>query len=291
MRWRKRLLWSSATLVVIALCSWALAPRPSLYGDTGFSSAVYASDGKLLRLTLAPDQRYRLFTPLQQLPSQAIDATLLYEDRWFFQHPGINPAAVVRAAWTTFVTRERTLGASTLSMQLARLRFAIDSSSIAGKLEQMLRALQLERHYSKQEILEAYLNLAPYGGNIEGLGTASQVYFGKPAAQLTLNEILSLVVVPQNPVQRAPDRGDQPSLRAARLRAFELWQAQHPDDATQRDSMQAPLAIQSRSQLPFLAPHFVDALLARYGAGSWHSSLDLPLQYTVEQQLASYLAE
>lgn len=291
MQWRKRLLWSSATLVVIALCTWALAPRPSLYGDTGFSSAVYASDGKLLRLTLAPDQRYRLFTPLQQLPAQAIDATLLYEDRWFFQHPGINPAAVVRAAWTTFVTRERTLGASTLSMQLARLRFVIDSSSIAGKLEQMLRALQLERHYSKQDILEAYLNLAPYGGNIEGLGTASLVYFGKPATQLTLNEILSLVVVPQNPVQRAPDRGDQPSLRAARLRAFELWQAQHPNDATQRDSMQAPLAIQSRSQLPFLAPHFVDALLARYGAGSWHSSLDLSQQYTVEQQLASYLAE
>src|SRR5690606_37535232 len=90
MRWRKRLLWSSATLVVIALCTWALAPRPSLYGDTGFSSAVYDGNGKLLRLTLAPDHRFRLFTLLQQLPAQEIDAILLYVDRWFFQHPGIN---------------------------------------------------------------------------------------------------------------------------------------------------------------------------------------------------------
>lgn len=291
MRRRTLLRRGGATLIVVALLCWALAPKPSLYGDTGFSAAVYASDGTLLRLTLAPDQRYRLFTPLAQLPAQAIDATLLYEDRWFFEHPGINPAAVLRAAWTTFVTSERTLGASTLTMQLARLRFAIDSSSVAGKLEQMLRALQLERHYSKQEILEAYLNLAPYGGNIEGLGTASLVYFGKPAIHLTLNEVLSLVVVPQNPVQRAPDRGDGDALREARLRAFALWQAAHPDDAAQQASMAAPLRIQSRGQLPFLAPHFVDALLARYGAGSWHSTLDLSLQHTVEQQMTAHLAE
>lgn len=291
MRRRHFLLSITAALLVLAVTSWWLAPKPSLYGETGFSSAVYDRDSNLLRLTLADDQRYRLFTPLDALPPQAIDATLLYEDRWFFEHPGINPAAVLRAAWTTFVTRERTLGASTLTMQLARMRFAIDSSNIRGKLVQMLRAVQLERHYSKRELLEAYLNLAPYGGNIEGVGAASLIYFGKPAARLTLNEILALVVVPQNPVQRAPDRGDTDILRAARLRAFALWQQAHPNDPHARDTMTLPLAIQSRAALPFSAPHFVDTLLARRGPGSWHSSLDSTLQRQVEQQLTQYLTD
>ncbi len=291
MGWRKHLLVGTAALLTLAVLGWALAPKPSLYGELTFSSAVYDRDGQLLRLALAADQRYRLFTPLDALPANAVEGTLLYEDRWFFQHPGINPAAVVRAAWSTFIQRERTLGASTLSMQLARLRFAIDSSTIAGKLEQMLRALQLERHYSKRDILEAYLNLAPYGGNIEGLGTASLIYFGKPAANLTLHEALSLVVVPQNPVQRAPDRGDTDSLRAARARAFALWQQAHPEDADHRLTLALPLAIQPRSQLPFLAPHFVDALLQRYGTGSWHSSLDSTLQRTVEQHVTGWLAD
>lgn len=290
MRALKRLAQIAAALLVLAALAWLLAPKPSLYGEVGFSSAVFDRDNQLLRLTLAPDQRYRLFTPLNEIHPNAVDATLLYEDRWFFNHPGINPASVVRAAWTTFVTRDRTLGASTLTMQLARLRFDLDSSSIPGKLEQMLRALQLERHYSKQDILEAYLNLAPYGGNIEGLGTASLIYFGKRAGNLTLSETLSLVVVPQNPVQRAPDRGDSASLREARERAFALWQQAHPQDQDWQAAIQMPQVIRQRQQLPFSAPHFVEALLQRQGQGSWRSSLDSNLQGTVQQHLDEYLA-
>ena len=100
-------------------------------------------------------------------------------------------------------------------MQLARIRFRIDSSSVAGKLLQIGRAIQLERHYSKTDILEAYLNLAPYGGNVEGIATASQVYFGKPATELSVAEALSLAVIPQNPVARNPVDARHRMVRSA----------------------------------------------------------------------------
>src|SRR5438094_9167448 len=88
-------------------------------------------------------------------------------------------------------------------MQLARLRYHLRTRALSGKLVQILRALELERHYSKAEILEAYLNLAPYGRNIEGVGAASQIYFGKTAAHLTRPESISLSVIPQSPTRRA----------------------------------------------------------------------------------------
>jgi penicillin-binding protein 1C len=290
---------------VIALSlSFVFTPTPSLYGEKTFSSAVYDRHGELLRLTLAQDQRYRLFTPLAGIEPIAIEATLLYEDRWFRYHPGINPVALVRAGWQTFVTRQRSVGASTISMQLARMRFAIDSSSIRGKLVQIYRALQLEWHYSKSEILEAYLNLAPYGGNIEGLGTASLIYFNKNANALTLIEALSLIVIPQNPIARVPthssinDRDENAAnsntqkdniALHARQRAFALWLNQHPDDAHWGEQMKLPLHARRREQLPFSAPHFVDHLLIEKGPGSWHSSLDKSLQQQIEQQIADYV--
>ncbi len=286
-----------ATVLALAL-SFFLTPTPSLYGSKTFSSAVYDRHGQLLRLTLAEDQRYRLFTPLSAIQPAAIEATLLYEDRWFRYHPGINPVALVRASWQTFVTRQRSVGASTISMQLARMRFSIDSSSIGGKLAQIYRALQLEWHYSKTDILEAYLNLAPYGGNIEGLGTAGLIYFNKNADALTLIESLSLIVIPQNPLARAPVHSNaSPNDHArnddiaidARQRAFALWLTRHPDDAHWSDQMQLALHTRRRQQLPFSAPHFVDHLLAKNGPGSWHSSLDQQQQQQIEQQILEYV--
>lgn len=288
------------TIVLTLTLSFVISPTPSLYGEKTFSSAVYDRHGTLLRLTLAEDQRYRLFTPLSALHPSSIEATLLYEDQWFRYHPGVNPVALIRASWQTFITRQRTMGASTISMQLARMRFSIDSSSIAGKLEQIYRALQLEWHYSKQDILEAYLNLAPYGGNIEGLGTASLIYFNKKADSLTLIESLSLIVIPQNPIARAPALAHlekdtvaktESNVRAlaARQRAFSLWQTQHPDDAHWAEQMQLPLHTRRREQLPFSAPHFVDHLLAEKGHGSWHSSLDQRQQMHIEAQINEYL--
>lgn len=189
-----------AVTVPVALLAYSVCPKPDLYEDIAFSSAVHDRDGELLRLSLASDERFRLFVPLADIPPTVPAVTLLYEDRQFLWHPGFNPAALVRAVWSSYVTRTRVMGGSTITMQLARLRFNLKTTSWRIKLIQIVRAVQLERHYTKDQILEAYLNLAPYGGNVEGIGAAALIYFGKPAARLTLPEAMALAVVPQNPV-------------------------------------------------------------------------------------------
>jgi hypothetical protein len=159
------------------LCPQAGSRRPSTPRSRAFSTA----HGRLLRLALAADDRYRLHCPWIASPPGLIEATLLYEDKDFYRHPGVDLPALARAFWTTYIARTHRVGASTITMQVARLRWRIRTGTpMPGKLQQILRALQLTRHYEKDRILEAYLNLAPYGGNIEGVQAASRIYFNKP---------------------------------------------------------------------------------------------------------------
>src|SRR6266480_5259638 len=181
---------------------WLLLPKPLLLDGVSFSQCVRDRDGKLLRVTLTSDQKFRIWTSLRDISPELIDATLRYEDKYFARHPGVNPIALLRSGFGVVRGGTRT-GASTITMQVARLRFHLQTRTTTGKLVQILRALELERHYSKSEILEAYLNLAPYGRNIEGIGAASEIYFGKTAAHLTAPEAIALTVIPQSPNRRA----------------------------------------------------------------------------------------
>src|ERR1700693_5234483 len=158
-----------ATMIVLAAAVWIIAglqPKPLLVNQEGFSQAVFDREGHLLRLTLSSDEKYRLWVPLSEIPPTMIEATLLQEDAWFRWHPGVNPVSILRAFRTTYLGGSRRVGGSTITMQLARQRFGIDSRTLRGKIQQIVRAAELERFYSKDEILEAYLNVAPYGGNI-----------------------------------------------------------------------------------------------------------------------------
>ena len=219
LRWRTGALVALVALPVCVLLAWAFVPKPALYGDIPFSTLVTDREGRPLKLVPADDGRYRLFTELDDIAPVAQEATLLYEDRGFYRHPGVNPLALARAVWTTYVRRTRVVGGSTITMQLARLRFDLDTRSVFGKLVQSARALQLERHYDKAEILEAYLNLAPYGGSIEGIGTASRIYFDKPASALSLGEALALAVIPQNPTGPVSGAGGRSCGTAGGARA------------------------------------------------------------------------
>ncbi len=279
----RRALWVLAILGVI----YALIPRPPLWEGLSYSNAYYDREQRLLRLTLAADDRYRLRLSLAQIAPTVIDTTLLYEDRHFYWHPGVNPVSLIRAAYQT-LTGGRLIGGSTLTMQLARIRFNIDSRSVTGKLTQIARALQIELFYSKDEILEAYLGLAPYGGNVEGIGAASLIYFGKPASRLTLAEALSLSVIPQSPARRVPGND---ALVVARDLLVQKWLASHPPAASERDLLRMPLTLHSIGDLPFRAPHFVDALNAGPSRpGEVHTTLDLRLQAVLERQANAYLA-
>jgi penicillin-binding protein 1C len=253
---------------------------------------VFDRNGRLLRLTLARDQQYRLWTKLEDVSPYFIEALLLHEDQYFYWHPGFNPGSLVRAAISTWRGEAR-LGGSTLTMQLVRLMYGLNTLTAGGKLVQMARAMQLEMCYSKHDLLEAHINLMPYGGNLQGVGAASRIYFNKPAHQLGLAEALSLVLIPQSPARRDPGAAEPAELLAARERLFQRWQPAHPQAAPQYVSL--PLRYGRLSELPFAAPHFTTHLLGsaaqQTDAHEIHSTLDLPLQRLLERVLRAYIRE
>jgi penicillin-binding protein 1C len=281
--------------VFIAIRLW---PKPPLASRYTSSVAVYDARGQLLRLTLAKDDRYRLWLPLDSISPDIVEAFLLQEDRWFYRHMGVNPFALARGGWRTYVTREPRQGGSTITMQLARLidrNPSRSSRTIGGKVRQIARALQLEAMYSKRDILEAYLNLVPYGANIEGVGAASLIHFGKSTRALSLPETLTLAVIPQAPSKRTlirdQEQADGASLTGARLRLFDRWFARHPSAASQAGLMKLALNLRTANQLPFRAPHAVNHLLVRDGGTSREiqTTLDLRLQRTLERQIHRYV--
>jgi penicillin-binding protein 1C len=180
------------------------------------ASTVSDRDGTALRFYLAPDEKWRFPVGLDELPPELIAAVVAAEDRFFYLHPGVDPLAIARAAWTNLWAGRIVSGASTIPMQIARM---VDPAprTLASKLRESFRALQLDFHLEKEELLEAYLNLAPYGGNLEGVGAASWFYFGKEPRQLTLGEIALLTALPRSPTRydptRNPDRARQARSR------------------------------------------------------------------------------
>lgn len=289
----RRFCWLGIVLLcLLLLFAYLTLPKLPLLQGVDFSTVVYSRDHQLLRLTLAKDGQYRLFVPLNEIAKSLKQASLLQEDRYFYYHPGVNPFALIRAIWQTFVLRHRRYGASTITMQVARIRFHLNTHSILGKLKQIYVALALERYYHKADILQAYLNLVPYGGNISGVGAASLVYFSHQANQLDLSEALSLSVIPQNPEKRRPRLSNNFALQQARQHLFQRWQQYYPYTQQQQAIFRLPLEIHSVHQLPFIAPHFVNHVLTQANAQQrLMTTLDSQLQQQLSQQVKQYLAQ
>jgi penicillin-binding protein 1C len=158
--WQKRWLRMVSAALIAALITYALLPDADLYPpDFRFSRTLEDRNGQLLHLTLTADGKYRRYMSLTEISPDLIAATLELEDRHFYQHPGVNPMSLMRATWGA-ITGSARGGGSTITMQLARLRHDLHTRSALGKMVQIFRAMQMERHHSKTEILEAYLNQA-----------------------------------------------------------------------------------------------------------------------------------
>lgn len=279
-----------ATIIILAFLAW----KPPLLENVKFSRAVFDRSGELLRLTISQDEKYRLFVPLKDISPLVKDAVLLHEDQYFYSHLGVNPVSLVRAFVMSYISRSRKIGASTITMQLARIKYGIHSHRFTGKLWQLARALQFELHYSKDELLEAYLNLVPYGYNIEGVGAASFIYLQKKPFELTLPESITLAVIPQNPNKRKPEHANpsKPALIEARNRLFNRWLAIHPESQDQSPFFTLPLATYGIDHLPFSAPHFVVNLLSKYkDYPQINSSLNLDTQILLEEILRKYVGD
>lgn len=260
-------------------------PGLSIREEISSSKSVYDRDNNLLRLTLSDDEKYRLWIPFKDIPVDLIRAAVLKEDRYFWCHPGVNPVAIVKAFFSTYISRNRMIGGSTITMQLVRIKYKMKTRTVWGKLHQILRAIQYEAFYTKKEIMEAYLDLAPYGGNVEGVGAASLIYFSKEAERLTLPEILALTVIPQNPSQIG-----QESVETARLRLLDKWIEEYPEDAPKKPLFAVPPEFLNAKELPFLAPHFVENILKRDMRNvNITTTLNMKYQKMIELQVKDYV--
>jgi penicillin-binding protein 1C len=259
----------------------ALGPMPR-GADTAFSTLVVDRDGRLLRPYATAEGRWRLPVALADVDPRYVEMLIDYEDRRFRRHAGVDPLAMLRAAWQWAANGRVISGGSTLTMQVARLLEPRASRTLAAKFRQIVRAIELERSLSKDELLALYLNLAPYGGNLEGVRAAALAYFGQEPRRLSLAQAALLVALPQSPEARRPDRAPQ-AARRARDRVLQRIEAagKIPADEIAQAGLEAVPA--ARRAMPALAPHAADQAVASVPARPLHRlTLDAALQARLE---------
>jgi len=250
---------AAGLLLLAALATWtiSLGPLP-LAQAKEVSTTVVDRNGKLLRAYAMADGRWRLPVDAKTgVDPGYLKLLLAYEDRRFRSHSGVDPLALGRAALQLASRGHIVSGGSTITMQLARLLEPRRARSVHAKLRQMVRALEIERQLTKDQILDLYLTMAPYGGNLEGIRAASIAYFGKEPKRLSLAEAALLVALPQSPETRRLDRHPG-AARAARDRVLDRMVAEHrisEEDAAQARAVPVP---RLRKPMPILAPHSAD---------------------------------
>jgi penicillin-binding protein 1C len=263
-----------------------LAPLPT---PVVYARVVTARDGTVLHAFLSPDDKWRMKTELAEITPELRAAFLHKEDQYFYYHPGVNPLALARAAANNLWAGRKTSGASTITMQVARL-LEPKTRTYWHKLVEIFRALQLEWHYSKDEILQLYLNLVPYGGNIEGVKAASLLYFGRLPDKLSLAQITTLAIVPNRPTSLALGRHND-RIQQARDQWLARFQADGVFPAADLAAALAePLQVQ-RQPAPVMAAHF--ARFAHQQQPSQQANLRTTLradfQAKVEELTAGYV--
>ncbi len=281
--------WTLASLLLVVALLW-LADRiwPLPLPKDDLARVVLAEDGTPLWRFADANGVWRYPVQTSEVSPYYLDALLTYEDRWFYQHPGVNPLALARATWQNLTGTRVVSGGSTLSMQVARL-LDPHSRTFHGKLRQLWRTAQLEWHLSKAEILNLYLNRAPFGGTLQGVAAASWAYLGKSPAQLTHAEAALLAVLPQAPSRLRPDRHPRRAQEARdkvlrRLAEFQVWSQSAVDEA-----LEEPLLLAPRLE-PSLAPLLARRLNRPDSPPLIRTTLDATLQRRLEDLLLGWRA-
>ena len=281
--------WALGAVVLVVVVLWGadrVWPLPLPQDD--LARVVLAEDGTPLWRFADANGVWRYPVQTHEVSPYYLDALLTYEDRWFYQHPGVNPLALARATWQNLTGARVVSGGSTLSMQVARL-LDPHSRTFHGKLRQLWRTAQLEWHLSKAEILNLYLNRAPFGGTLQGVAAASWAYLGKSPSQLTHAEAALLAVLPQAPSRLRPDRHPQRAQEARdkvlrRLAEFQVWPQSAVDEA-----LEEPLLLAPRLE-PSLAPLLARRLNRPDSPPLIRTTLDATLQRRLEDLLLGWRA-
>ncbi|MDN8558488.1 peptidoglycan glycosyltransferase PbpC [Citrobacter werkmanii] len=275
-------LWLAVVALVLVAAIWAadkIWPLPLHEVDP--ARVVVAHDGTPLWRFADADGIWRYPVTIDEVSPRYLEALINYEDRWFWKHPGVNPFSVLRAAWQDLSSGRVVSGGSTLTMQVARL-LDPHPRTFGGKFRQLWRALQLEWHLSKRDILTLYLNRAPFGGTLQGVGAASWAYLGKSPAQLSYSDAALLAVLPQAPSRLRPDRWPD-RAEAARNKVLErmairgIWPAKQVQESREEPVWLAP------RQMPQLAPLFSRMMLGKSRSDKIVTTLDTGLQRQLEE--------
>ena len=286
----KKILWCSLASVLLACALLWLADRvwPLPLPKDDLARVVLAEDGTPLWRFADANGVWRYPVSTDQVSAYYLDALLTYEDRWFFRHPGVNPLALGRAAWQNLTGGRVLSGGSTLSMQVARL-LDPHERTLTGKVRQLWRTAQLEWHLSKDQILNLYLNRAPFGGTLQGVAAASWAYLGKSPQHLTHSEAALLAVLPQAPSRLRPDRHPARAQVARdkvlrRVAEYRVWPQTAVDEA-----LQEPLLLAPRLE-PSLAPLLARRLNRPHSPPLIRTTLDANLQRRLEDLLLGWRA-
>lgn len=277
-----------ACLAIFAVLN-VLFPFPEARLSPPSGTRVLDRNGTELRRFLASDSMWRFPVTLDELSPELVTALVQSEDRWFRVHPGVNPLAIVRAAFSNLRAGHVVSGASTIPMQIARMAEP-RPRTFSAKIAEAFRALQMTLTHSKDELLEIYLNIAPFGGNIMGVGAASQLYFNKPPDRLSLGECALLAVLPRAPNRYNPARHPKAAIEV-RNRVLTMLAERGVIDRTQAERAMRQPMVAHRRPSPMLAPHFT--LLARNRLGAepeLTTSLDLPKQRMLEHLVTRHVA-
>ena len=279
---KKRLQWALAifAFLIMAVVVLDLLFPMDLKTRT-HSQIVVAEDGTPLRVFPDAVGSWRYPVTLSEVSPLYLEALIGFEDRWFYRHPGVNPLSLMRAFGQWIKEGRIISGGSTLTMQVSRLRRPVPRT-MWGKVLQMAGALQLEFHFTKDEILSYYLNHAPFGGAFEGVQAASFAYFDHSAKELTHAQAALLAVLPQSPTRFRPDRNPGVAEKARnkcldRLSSFKVW-----EEETVKRAKEEPV-IAWKPQMPMHAPLLSRRLHSPYGKARLATTIDAPLQETLEE--------
>ncbi len=272
-----------ATATALAAGIWIAAlGSPPLGNELDFSHVVLDREGRLLRAYATPEGRWRLQTNVQEVDPRFVKLLLAYEDKRFYSHHGVDPLSLGRAAFQLATRGHIVSGASTITMQVARLIEPRRERSMAAKLKQMVRAVELERALTKDQILSLYLSLAPYGGNLEGIRAASLAYFGHEPRKLSLGEAALLVALPQSPERRRPGLHAD-AARSARDRVLERAAKAGVVPRDEIVRAEAETVPSARKAMPTFAPHASDQVVSAEPDRRTHVlTIDAHLQRALE---------
>ncbi len=278
---KKLLVGLAAFIIVLLLLNW-LFPVPD---KIIYSTIVTDNKGEVIHAYLTPDQQWRMKTELHEISPLLRKTIIEKEDKYFYYHPGVNALAMMRAFAKNLLHMRRTSGASTITMQVAR---ALEPKrrTYLNKCIEMFRALQLELKYSKDEILQLYLNLVPYGGNIEGVKSASILYFKKNPDHLSLAEITALSIIPNRPSTMVIGKNNDVIMRE-RNRWLQKFAADNV--FTQKeisDALDEPLTA-VRGTVPVYLPHLAYKL-KKQGGDIIRTHIDMNTQQKIEKLVADY---